>query len=232
MRRRRPAASPGFTLIEVVLAILILAAMLTILYESLTQMLEMKQLLDDRRDSAAIAGAVLTRMTRELQLAYAQNALMPPRSEPDKRYPPRTFMLGEEKALDNDRRGDSITFLALEGGQYLPDGGTHSGLVQITYRVERDPEKRDSPTYYLVREETPYQRPFEKAFKKTMIFPITTNLVGLKFSYFILDSGEWVSNWGSDEHVGLPAMVRFQVGIRSPAGRDDWFTTSVALRGK
>ena len=39
--------------------------------------------------------------------------------------------------------------MALEGGQYLPDGGTHSGVVQITYRVDKDPEARsgEEPRY-------------------------------------------------------------------------------------
>ncbi len=219
-------------MIEVVIAILIMVAMLGVLYQSLTQVLQMKSTLDDRRDAAAISGAVLNRISRELQLAYGQKKLMPPRDEPGKDISKRLFLLGESKELDNNEHGDSITFLALEGGQYLPDGGTHSGLVQITYRVERDPEGKKKQTYYLVREETPYTSPVDKAFKKTMIFPITTNLVGLQFSYFVADSGEWVSKWGEEPNFGLPAIVKFKVGIRSPLGHDDWFTTSVALRAK
>jgi prepilin-type N-terminal cleavage/methylation domain-containing protein len=222
----------GFTLIEIVIAISLLAAIIVILYGALSGIIASKKLLDDRRDGTAIASAILTRMTRELQLAYPQHALMPPQNDPDKRYPARVSFLGERKELGDHHFGDSITFLALEGGQYLPDGGTHSGLVQISYRVEKNPDEPEKKgTYYLVRQETPYTRPFDRAYKKTMIFPVTTSLVSLKFKYFSNDTQEWTPNWDESKTM-LPSVVEFTVVIMTPAGHEESFTTSVALRSK
>ena len=224
--------SSGFTLIEIILAITILAFIFVITYSALTAIITTKKALDDSRDVTTVASSVLTRLGRELQLAYAQSPLMPPRDRLDQFAPPRINLRGESKLLDSGKHGDSLTFLALEGGQYLPDGGTHSGLVQITYRIEHDPENPKADTYSLVREETPYTRPFDKAYQKSMIFPITDSLISLHFRYFSFDAQEWSTTWGDDKNNGLPSIIALTVVLRSPNGKNEEYSTSVALQAK
>jgi len=231
----------GFTLIEIIISISILTIIMTVGYSSLSGILRTKVLLDDRRESRLIANSVLTRLTRELQLAYSGFPLLPPLKkdetgdEPKRRNSSRINLVGEENYLDDQRPGDSITFLALEGGQYLPDGGTHSGVVQISYKVKEGPEKYDGEkprTYYLIREELPYIRPLEKAYEKIMIFPITKNLVSLQFRYYDSEEEEWYSSWGEDERVRLPALVKFSLALKSSSGKVSSYTTSVTLRDR
>lgn len=224
----------GFTLIELVIALAILAIIMSICYNSLSGIIRTKSSLDDSRDATALANAVLTRMTRELQLAVSDVAILAPANDLKKAYPSSISMIGEEKKVGG-KANDRITFLAQEGGQYLPDGGTHAGIVQISYRVEQDPESRSGSrrdqSYYLVREEIPYYvRPLEKAYKKAMIFPITKSLVELQFRYFSEDSESWITTWGKDPNVRLPKMVEFTVGIKSPQGVVRRYTTTVPLR--
>jgi hypothetical protein len=104
-------------------------------------------------------------------------------------------------------------------------------MVQIRYRVEPDPERPDSGRHYLVREETPFRRPPDRACARSLIFPVTTDCIGLEFSFYNKDTDEWVPTWGDDGRIGLPALIRFSVGVRSPRGQDHWFTTTVAPRG-
>lgn len=232
MRRVR---SSGFTLIELVIALGIFGIVMTVAYLSLTSITEAKQTLDDTRDVGQVADAVLSRMTRELQLAFAGIPIMPP---PDRLNAPNSAkvnLIGEEDTLPNGLPGDSVTFLAMEGGQYLPDGGAHSGVVQISYRVQEDPEQSGSnreATYYLVRQETPYTRPFDKAYQKTMVFPITRDLVSLQFQYLDKDGQSWTGTWGKDNKLNLPQLVRFSLQIRTPRGAIETFTTTVPLRSK
>ena len=225
-------ASKGFTLIELVVAITILGIIMTIAYSSLNGILRSKKTLEDKRDLQAVAYAILNRMTRELQLAYSGVSIMPPPNEKDIRYTSRTNLIGERGSLANGLRADKITFLALEGGQYLPDGGSHSGIVQISYRVEENPDapQTSNAAYYLIRDETPYIRPYERAYERTMTFPITSSLVGLQFEYFKLDDETWHSVWDPEQHEKLPGMIKFSVVLRSPAGQEEEFTTTVPLR--
>ncbi len=223
------------------IAISILAFIFVITYSSLTAIIETKRSLEDARDSATIAASVLSRMTRELQLAYDQSNLMPPKESPNQTIPSRVCLKGSNKLLASGERGDTITFLALEGGQYLPDGGTHSGLVQITYRIEEDPEAPKATMnqrgetvqrYYLVREETPYMRPFSDAYKKTMIFPVTDAVIRLEARYQQRDAEEWKEQWGEDPQGGLPGMIKLSLRLASPMGKITSYTTTVALRAR
>lgn len=224
-------AAAGFTLIEIVLAISILAIIMTVSYSALYQITVSKQALDDARDVKVIASSVLRRLTRELQLAYTQAVLMPPPENLTSLYPSRTFMRGASPADGAD--STFLTFLALEGGQYVPDGTVSTGLVQITYRVERPPaEERDEDTYYLVREEVPYMRPFDDAYRQRMVFPVTSRITELQFRFLDLQNDRWVESWGEGDRLGLPPVVKFTIVLRSPRGRDYTFTSSVALRSE
>lgn len=223
----------GFTLIEIVIAISILAVILSVTYSALTQIIRSKNVLDDRRDLNIMAHSVIQRVSKELQHAYSGIGLLPrPNESNDKSLPSNINLIGETKQLANRKRGDSIRFIALEAGQYLPDGGTHSGLVQIMYRVEEDPENKnlDPPRYVLVREETPVIRPNEKAFAKMMIFPITEDLVSLSIRYYDGEELEWANNWGKEKRVKLPVQVELTMELASPRGEIHKFVTAVPLR--
>jgi type II secretion system protein J len=224
----------GFTLVEVVISVAILVVLATIGYGAMRQILITKNLLDDERDVALIQNAVLNRLTRELQLAVAleSSPLLPDRDQLSKKNPARLAMKSTSDQLSNGNAGDSLTFLALEGGQYLPDGGGHTGLVQITYRVAEDPDNPNPSEgpYLLIREETPYLRPAERAYKKSMIFPVCKNLQALRLRFFDADEDAWTSTWGSESRQGLPALIKFSLQFSSPSGRLSTISTEVALR--
>lgn len=231
----RALRSAGFTLIEVVIAIGILGFILSIGYSSLRNILRSKEILDDGRDIRMVTDAVLLRLVRELQLAYDKDmARLPSCQEQNPRPLPVTdTFLGEKGSLGpDDIRADSITFLALEGGQYLPDGGGHSGVVQIRYFLAPTPP--DDPSgggpYTLIREELPYLKPIKKACERVVTFPVTNRIFGLEFSYYDPKSDSWVESWASPDHDHIPSMVRFKVTFRSAAGKLSSFSSTVPLR--
>ncbi|RIL05131.1 MAG: hypothetical protein DCC75_11975 [Proteobacteria bacterium] len=231
MSPRKPAASPcGFTLMELMIAISILSLVLSVAYSSLRQITRGKQLLDDSRDAHLIANSVLVRMTRELQLLVRDpgSNLLPPASNLNSA---RYGVLEGIRGNINSDAADSITFLAVEGGQYLPDGGAHSGIVQISYRVAEDPEQEGDPTprYLFIRDEVPYIRPPDQAYKKIMTFPITNRLVSLEFSYFDPEKEQWIEEWQAAASNKAPSMIRFSLSVESPRGRIDQFSTVVPV---
>jgi hypothetical protein len=246
----RRTSQAGITLLELVLAISILVIIMTLNYSILKGVVQAKNIIDDKRDGMFIANSVLTRLARELQMATEARALLPscaslaggtPQQQQQAQAAgtpspnePRRVLVGEFGALGEDSRNDTLTFLAKEAGQYIPDGGTHSGIVQITYRVEQDPEARKDnsgpKTFLLVRDEVPYQRPPEKACANAIRFPITKDLVSLSFKYYDKKSKAWSDTWNENKSVRLPTIVQFTITLKTPAGQLESYTSSLALR--
>lgn len=221
----------GFTLIEVIMAISILVLIMGVAYSSLSGIMRSKALLDDKREARLIANSILQRLSRELQLAYRKYPVMEPKGT--KKYFNSTYLVGEQANLGGGQRGDKLMFMALEGGQYLPDGGTHSGVVQITYSVQEDPKSTrrvgNLKTYSLVREEMPYSPTYDTAVKKRMVFPLTSQLVNLRFRYFDVNNDKWTSDWGTGTKTKLPSMVKMNMDLMSPQGTVSKYTVAVPL---
>lgn len=223
----------GFTMMEIVIALSILALIMTVSFGAITSMARSKKLLDDQRALRSVGDAILTRMVRELQLASSEDPVLPSRENPSEVVPQNLTMRGESKKIDTGEHGDSIIFMAREGGQYLPDGGGHAGTVQISYRLERNPEAQDDrgAPYFFIREETPNVHPAKSAYERAMVFPITENVIGLTFRYYHRDQKKWLDEWGKDSSsMKIPEMIEFTVKMRSPEGRIESFSTAVPLR--
>jgi prepilin-type N-terminal cleavage/methylation domain-containing protein len=221
----------GFTLIEVIVAVTILTFIVGIAYRSITQMLTTKTIIEDERAGRRVAQAFFSRFIREVQLVYDQAGLLPERSDADGQVSPsRINLIGEPGEDGKYGRFDRIRFLAAEGGQYLPDGGRHSGVVQLEYRVERDPEERDeADRRVLVRDEVPYIFPIKTAFGQSMIFPITDRIVRFQLRYFDPNNESWSDDWGKEGRVKLPGMLEISLGIMTPRGDIQSFRTVVSL---
>lgn len=241
---RRSNGDSGFTLVEVVIAIATLAVILGVAYSALNQIIVTKRVLDDKRDVAIVANAVLERMVRELQMLTSNATLLPP---PGERLDgsANSSLLGESKGGGEDGGQDRITFLAQEAGQYLPDGGTHSGIVQITYRVETDKEVeqvKDQPVFSLIRDEIPnslnnevsnseaWDKARKEAYDNAMVFPVTNRLVSLKIRYYDQQEQQWVDEWGkTGSRSESPRVILVSIGLRSPLGTVYYYTTAAPV---
>lgn len=235
----------GFTLVEIVIAIAILSIVLGTAYSSVTQILTSKKILDDKRDLSLTANSVVRRLTRELQLTVDENPLLFSEDTGSDQNKTNLYFLGEKgspSSGSSNSSGDSVSFIAQEGGQYLPDGGTHTGMVQISYRLMKDPDNReDSEKLSLVREEIPYtvltnsSDPKEwreakaKSFKNRMTFPISDRVKSFKLRYYDLENDKWLDSWNDDRKGTLPALVQFKISLLSPLGFVQHYTTMVPI---
>jgi type II secretion system protein J len=216
----------GFTLIEVVLACFLLSVIVVSVFQVCNSLIESKIILDDKNDGTKVSLAVVNRLVKELQKSYGEAQLI---SYTGENYPPRVALRGESKLLPNNNSGDELIFLAQEAGQYMPQGETRSGLVQIRYRLQADPEDREKKVYYLVREEIPYLRPTNLALEKKLIFPVTDRVKSISFNYLNPSNQQWSSSWGEEGRFGLPSAIKINLIIVSPKGREIQLSTVVAL---
>lgn len=236
------SAQKGFTLIEIVIAIAILAVILGTAYATITQILNAKRFLDDKRDVSFTAYSIIGRLSREFQLTVGDTALIFTSNDPNSSASGTLNLLGQAEGNTTSGFRDSVTFVASEGGQYLPDGGTHTGLVQITYRVAKDPEKgTDNQDLSLIREEVPYatlpntnnqkdwEEAKEKAFSQRMVFPVTENVVSFHLNYYDIDNEKWLRTWDEDKKGTVPALIHFNVVLRSPLGEIETYSSMVPI---
>lgn len=238
------------------MALTIISLIVITSYQLLKSVTEAKVLLDQNREATFIGNSVLTRLTREFQLAEVNRPLLPdcssaaastapsaaaagpgpagaPAGNPTPAIGSQINLIGETNSIGLNNRGDTVTFLAREGGQYVPDGGTHSGIVQISYRVEKDPDAPDSrnnPSYVLIRDEMPYRRPLSRACEDAIRFPISKDVISLEMSYYDKKSESWQDSWGTGKFIKLPQMVQFTLKLKGPEDSVRVYSTAVALR--
>lgn len=252
----RRESQNGLTLLEVLLAFTIMSVLVTLCYKILQKVGESKIIVEQIDEGMTIGNSILNRIVRELQLAarVSQVGLLPrcdqggvlpstagsTTTAPAATTPnaagaptPLLVLRGDEQSGAGGRQ-DQITFIAKEGGQYLPDGGKHTGLVQITYRVERNPDapQESNPTFLLIRDEMPYLQNQARACAQAIRFPITDRLVNLRFSYYNQRLKSWSESWGSMGLLGLPSVVDFTLTIRTLAGRVETFGSAISIRAE
>jgi len=223
----------GFTLIEVIIAIAIVAAMVLLNYQLLRGIVKAKELIEDRRDVMYIANSLLTRLSRELQLALAapQHPLFecpdgPVSAPPPTNGGPQRFLLAE-----SDGKPGSILFMAKGAGQQTADSSGQTGVVMLKYSVEQDPDRRserDAPLV-LLRSETPSSGQILKDCRKEIHFPITTNLIDFSLRFYDGQKKSWSNDWKEQRALPLPHIIEFTLVLQSPMGNRVTHTSAVRV---
>jgi prepilin-type N-terminal cleavage/methylation domain-containing protein len=229
---RTYSQASGFTLIEVALALGILSVMVLLNYNMITTLVESKMEIDDQRDSVFVANSVLTRLTRELQLAGKDPKLVPPCDTTSTNATQRqTAVLLSEDGGQSGGKGPTLIFSAKEAGQHIHDGNSHSGAVQISYRVEQDPDQKggNNPGLLLIRDEIPNRPPFDLACKDAIRFPITNRLVNVSYKFFDKRANDWSDTWSGPKASNLPDIIQFTLWLKSDKGRVTSYTSAVRL---
>jgi prepilin-type N-terminal cleavage/methylation domain-containing protein len=222
----------GFTLMEVITALAILSVMITLNYKILLGIMESKQMLDDKREGMFLANSLLTRISRELQLAVRRPLL--PNCNGLTTTSDSQAGMQKNPVITTERvaGGMSLSFVAQEAGQYIPDGGTHSGLVQITYRPaggSSQEEQLPDGQFYLIREEIPYTKPLSTACKNALRFPISNNLTSIQFKFLNKQSKQWTDVWENEDGRQLPAIIQFSAELKTPRGKTETYTSAIKL---
>ena len=234
LNKKLHSSEAAFTLMEVVMALTITAFIVSSMYTFINNLHRTKNLLDEEREIGIVATTIIDRLTRELQLATAKERLLPPRNNTSKKYDDFVDLIGEHNNGPRNYSHDTITFMANGGGQYVLNGYSNSGVVQLSYRMVEDPDTKrqsqDEKIYHLVREETPFSQNIDpdKIYNRSMTFPITALIVSLRFHYFNAENGSWQDDWDSKQNQ-LPKLIRFSFKLKSSAGNVYSYSTIVPI---
>jgi general secretion pathway protein J len=203
MRRHR-----GFTLLEAMVAISILAAMGGLIWGSFGPSFELKAAVEQQAEQQQEIRGAMNRMAREISMAFLSNDF-------DKvRYREQlTLFKGEHNGGDRDH----LIFTSL-AHQRLFDNALESDQSVIEYKVE---DSRDHPgrTDLMRREKTVLDDQPER--DGTPFEVLCEDIQGLRLAYWDDTKKEWADEWNSHDVTRtntLPFRVRI-VLLVGPSGK-------------
>lgn len=205
-------AERGFTMIELMISITVLALMMMIAWRVIAGTVATRQTLQQRQEREHEIRVATSVMTRDLTAAYLSA------NEDQNMTDRRTLFVGKGGGSDVD----DLRFSSL-AHRVLWSDANESEQTVITYLAESDPE--DSSKNNLLRREQ--RRPSNEPVKQE---PAELNLLvrdirRVKFEYYDWRAKEWKENWDStkqdSERGRLPSRVRVTIELDNPSGVGD-----------
>jgi general secretion pathway protein J len=207
----------GFTLIEVMLAMAILAFITAIMWGSFSQAARDKRALEAAQERVHTARVALMRMSREIEMAYTATETSPGTYT-------RTFMTSTGQATV-----DELSFSTF-AHQRLRAGLAESDTSIVTYYADRDPD--DPRITNLMRRET---RRLQADDPKTLSgesYVLCPDVARVKFSFYDFKKKEWENEWNTHT-VGaeyLPSHVRITLTVYDERGEEVTYSTDARIR--
>ncbi|HEY6299084.1 MAG TPA: type II secretion system protein GspJ [Candidatus Binatus sp.] len=206
------SAPRGFTLIEMMLAIGVLALILTMLASAFSTIAHSKVHAEGRLMVDREGRSLLWQLTKELR-----NAVQTP-------YTVSNVALFGSGHMGNGAPIDTITLSTFSGGHRRALTGLTPETI-VTYNLIANPDQQG---WYLL------QRSQQSGLLTTAVTPQTTtlanNILSLHFRYF--DGQRWGESWESSslpQGRQLPVAVAIQIQMAAPGGRVMDFATQVTV---
>jgi general secretion pathway protein J len=216
MTRAQSRAS-GFTLIEIMLAMAILAFLTTIMWGSFSQTATNKRALEAAQERVHTARVALMRMSRELEMSYLA-------AETNASAYTRTFLTASSQAQVDELSFSTFAHQRLRGG--LAEGDTSV----ITYYGERDPD--DPRVTNLMRRETRRLQAEDPKSLAGEAYVLCPDVARVKFSFYDFKKKEWERDWNTHT-VGaeyLPSHVRITLIVIDERGQEISYSTDARIR--
>lgn len=205
--RRARRSRRGMTLFEVLVALGILLVMSGVIFQALHNSIEFHNLLSMRDETVRTARAALSKLTRDLQLAY-----LTPNKLAVNSYQTVFAGFDEEPAR--------LYFASLNHERLYLDS-RECDQTEITVWGTPAPEGR-GVGYVLYHREAP--RIDEEPDEQGVIWPLAYNVRSLKFRYLDQANGEWKDEWdsrGPDTPYRLPRAVEIGLVLIAPDPEDE-----------
>ncbi len=220
MRRGHIAVleTQGMTLIETLIAVAVMSFVMTLVYSGFSQTTRVKDRVIERGDQEHRIFAALTRMSRELSMAYVSAQVNPSESL----QVVRSTFVGTDRG-SNDR----LDFTAFSH-QRLYANAHESDQEELSYFLTTNPDNRSHKV--LARRSA--RRVDDRPGRGGSVQMLLDNVVGLNIHYYDNQTNEWVGHWNSDQGFEqpnrLPSQVRITLEVKD--GRNGSKTRKYVMR--
>ena len=205
----------GFTLLEILVAIAILALVVSSLYGAYSGTLDTTQMVEGMRDVDQVARLALMQMVDDFESLYYQKA-----QGKDTESPYTFGGLGETE-------GEGGEIVAFATTSHLDFDMTFPSqrINRVSYIMEKQPD--NEKLYRLVRKEIPFADLPGKG--QEILVEIADGVESLSLTYFNADGQEF-PQWDSKAEGLLPRLVNIRLQMAGEKSR--LFITSVAIRAQ
>ncbi len=219
-RRAARRARRGLTLLEILVAVGVLAMISTLVYGAFDQMSRIRKGVEGTSERFHQGSSAIARMSRELQSAYL--SLHRPLLNPGLEVSRTAFVGVDSGKLD---RVDFTSF----SHRRLGLGERTSDQNELSYFLSQNP---DSPAVDLARREAAHIDLEPR--KGGVVQVLAEDVLELDLRYFDPMVGDWVDSWDSTQPTGqferLPMQVRIELVLAGPGGGAPYrFVTKVPL---
>ena len=208
----------GFTLIEVMLSVAIMGSMIALVWGSFSLTSRNRNGAEAIRDRYRQVRMTLSRMTREISMAYLSKNDQPGAIHP------RTVFVSER-----EREVDQLTFAAFAHLRLQADAKEGD---QSVIRYFAAPDENDSSRLHLFRREQPRLLP-EKAGEEGPAFIILEDVKELHYEFFDEVANEWRETWDTTSVDGqpdrLPQKVRIHLTFLDERGKEMELVTGTRI---
>jgi len=191
----------GFTLIEVMIAVSILALMTVLLYASMTETMKTNQSTEDRDEMLHQASLSLGRMSRDLEMAFL--IVSPDFLGSDGRK--KTIFKGEQ---------DHVNFASFSIERYFAES-QENNFGEIGYFLEKDPDNPDKNILKRREQRLLDDKPEDGGKVEDMVGSVSD----LRFEYYDAGKKDWSKSWDSSQlefNNHLPRMVKITLKLKDP----------------
>jgi len=200
-------------LLEILIAITILALVVSSLYGAYSGTLDTTEMVESIRDVDQVARLALMQMVDDLKSLYFEKA------QGEDKESPYSFV----GVMEAEGEGGAIVAFAttarLDFGMTFPS----QRINRVSYMVEKQPD--NVKLYRLVRKELPFADLSGE--RQDILVEIADGVESLSLTYFNED-GQQFSQWDSKAEGLLPRMVHIRLQMAGEKSR--LFATSVAIR--
>ncbi len=213
MRNRK-----GFTLIEVLIAVVLLAVISLLLWQSMGGAINSKERSEKREQTYRGANLVLNRMTRELSMCVLYSSLEFLGISSSSEQMTKSVFIGTN-AGDHDK----LTFDTLAHVRYLKNV-KESDMAEVTYFVEKaaDEDQAQLGDYVLkIREKSPLDNQPDQGGR---VMTLLEGVKELNFRYYDVTKGEFKDEWDTtkiDFGNRLPKAVEITLVMQDPVNDEN-----------
>ncbi len=208
----------GFTLMEVMVSLAIVAGMLSIVWGSFSLTTRTKKKVEQVEARYHQLRLVMTRMAREISMAYLS------KNDQVGAVKPRTLFVHDEESTVDDLMFSNVAHTRLAAD------AKESDQCVIRYYAATDPENPDQTN--LMRRESRRlgdERPGEEGPAYVMLEDVKE----LHYEFFDEAANEWKETWNTTSADGqpdrLPSKVKIKLTLKSQSGEETTFLTATRI---
>jgi general secretion pathway protein J len=209
----RPPRAAGFTLVEVMIAVAITAAMGAMTLGAFRQVDRAQEIARAQGDRYAAARLALTRLAREVSMAYISEHY-------DKNH------IRERPTLFKGRE-DGLLFTTFAHQRLVRDVKESDEAV-VEYKVASDPDHAGEEALFR-REKAHIDEEADRGGREDLV---ADHVQSFRIGYWDAKRKDWVREWSTrsvDHTNDLPSRVRLELEVRLADGRTEKFSTETRI---